>query len=213
MYFKKLNSYIKFYFFKHWTSRKFKVGHAESFDDFLSIHKLRYEVYCEEYNYLDPGNYPDNLERDEFDDFSEHFILKHKNEGIVGYVRLIKNSHFGFPIENAFELTLGDININKGKTAEVSRLIVSSEFRRLHLLMVLIKEILIYAIEHDIEYVYSVMDDKLLYMLIKLGFTYKKIGPYKTHQGVTCPNILLISELEKNLKKENRFLYNYFFKN
>ncbi len=36
--------------------------------------RLRFEVYCQEYGYLDPRCYPDGLERDAFDDHAAHVL-------------------------------------------------------------------------------------------------------------------------------------------
>jgi len=208
-FFKRLNNYAKFYFFELWISRHFKFRVAENLDDYLKAYQIRYEVYCEEYNYLNPKDYPNRLEKDQYDPHSEHFLINNSTKDIVAYVRLILNSKEGFPIEKHFKLDLKDFKIDKNKTGEISRLIVSREYRRLHIILVLIKGLYKYVKVHGIEYIYSVMDDRLLNMLIKLGFPFRKIGPYTTYQGITCPNILVVKEMEDNLRKRNNLLYRY----
>ncbi|MBU0597635.1 GNAT family N-acetyltransferase [Patescibacteria group bacterium] len=212
VFFKKLKSSFKFYFFNLWSSRKFSFFQSKSFNDLLKIYKLRYEVYCEEYNYLKSEDYPDNLEQDKYDPFSQHFAIKNGSEEIVGYVRLIFNSKHGFPIESEFDLNFGHIKIDREKTVEISRLIVSNEYRKLHLILLLVRGILNFAKDNNVKYAFSVMDDRLLKMLVKMKFPFRKIGPYTSYQGVTCPNILILEDLKKELRQKNKLLFNYLYK-
>lgn len=100
------------------------------------IFRLRFKVYCEEWGFEDPRNYPDGQERNEFDDKSEHFaIWSTSDESIVGSARIILPSDLGYPLEENCELdpalyksALGNSGISK--IGEVSRLAISKEYRK-----------------------------------------------------------------------------------
>ena len=50
----------------------FKI--ATTREELDNVFKLRYQVYCKEYAYLNPSDYPDSKERDDWDQFSTQFI-------------------------------------------------------------------------------------------------------------------------------------------
>ncbi|MDD5039980.1 MAG: GNAT family N-acetyltransferase [Patescibacteria group bacterium] len=215
-FFKKLDNFFKFIIFNHWTSRNFYIRYSQNLDDMYRIYRLRYEVYCEQYNYLQASNYPHKLESDEYDPYSEHFVLLKRNfkggvEEIVGYVRLILISDKGFPIENHFKINSQD-KIDRNHIAEISRLILSPDYRRFHLMLLLIRAMYHYVKSKGITQIYSVMDDRLLNMLLKLSFPFNRIGEYSSYQGHTCPNLLKVAEMEDFLKRKNPLFYNFFSK-
>ncbi len=98
-------------------------------------HRLRYAVYCEERGYEDPNQFPDNFERDEYDDESVHTIVRHRQTAHpLGVVRLVLPNQLdlghSFPIEQYFghlfdESTLQDFNFSRHNIAEVSRFAIS----------------------------------------------------------------------------------------
>lgn len=100
--------------------------------------RLRYQVYCLETGYFDPGANPDGMETDEYDERSAHSILVHKPTGqVAGTVRLIlpDDSHpdGGLPARMISKDGLGMLapsDLPIGKTAEISRFAVSKKFRR-----------------------------------------------------------------------------------
>ncbi|MFC6668980.1 PEP-CTERM/exosortase system-associated acyltransferase [Marinobacterium aestuariivivens] len=102
--------------------------------------RIRYEVYCEELGFEDKEAFPDGLERDEFDVFSDHLLLEHNiSKEFAGTVRFVHTSASNpkqiLPLEKycgfAFDPGLFDLNAQqRGSIAEVSRLAVSSHFRR-----------------------------------------------------------------------------------
>lgn len=101
--------------------------------------ELRYRVYCLEKGYEDPRNYPEGLEKDEYDVRSVHTILRHRSTGVVtGTVRLVlansENESEYFPTE-----ALGVLRRNgrddmwrvpRRRLGEISRFAVSKVFRR-----------------------------------------------------------------------------------
>lgn len=96
---------------------------------------LRYLVYCQERNFLPAQNYPDGKESDEFDQYSHHFAAFDPSEQIAGAVRLVRHSRaLKLPLQRYCTLfeDLPDHlkSIPLASTAEISRLVVSKDYRR-----------------------------------------------------------------------------------
>lgn len=96
------------------------------------IYRLRYQVYCQECNFLKAEDYPDGIESDKYDQHSLHFVAE-TDFGPVGYARLVMNSALRYPLEEHYKK--GDLKINlaemdRKKLCEISRLIISKKMRR-----------------------------------------------------------------------------------
>lgn len=96
--------------------------------------KLRYEVYCNERQFLRCEDYPTKLEIDPFDAHSIH-VGGHNQDGVmIGTVRLVLSSPIGFPLFEHCEL-FPEYDYLRDKTrlltcAEISRLAISKMYRR-----------------------------------------------------------------------------------
>jgi N-acyl amino acid synthase of PEP-CTERM/exosortase system len=95
------------------------------------IYRLRYQVYCKECEFIREEDYPAGMERDKYDPHSIHFVTEDAY-GIIGTMRLIMDSPLGFPFEEHCEGKLSmDVNkLPRKQIAEVSRLVISKNFRR-----------------------------------------------------------------------------------
>ncbi len=207
---KKIIKSIEFWYFQKTFNDKFIFYTTIDKDDLDDLYKIRYQVYCEEYNYLNKLKYKEKKEYDQYDEKSIHFVLRDKiNNDIAATVRLILNSQIGFPIEKNFKINIHIPIKNRNNLAEISRLIVSRKYRRRFLLLALIKGIYAYIKLNNLMQIYSVLDDKLFPMLIDIGFPFKKIGTPSMYQGITSPYILDISEMEHRLHDINPRLYRY----
>lgn len=101
------------------------------------VYRLRYQVYCLETGFENPDRFPSGLERDECDDRSEHFLVRHKRTGeYAATTRLIlpdpARPDALFPIEEHCALDRLDLTqkMRRDKIAEVSRFCVSKSFKR-----------------------------------------------------------------------------------
>jgi len=105
-------------------------------EEYHALHSLRYQVYCHEAHFLNPDEYPAELEIDEFDTVSEHFIATkaNSNHDIVGTVRLVRwSEHLSFPTAVFFKPLLDQLDHKKfphATTAEISRLCISKQYRK-----------------------------------------------------------------------------------
>ncbi|HYJ95214.1 MAG TPA: GNAT family N-acyltransferase, partial [Vicinamibacterales bacterium] len=59
--------------------------------------QLRYQVYCVERRFLNPDDYPDQRERDEFDRHSLHLGVLSPDGALLATARLVKVNLIGLP--------------------------------------------------------------------------------------------------------------------
>ena len=96
-----------------------------------TIHRLRYQVYVNEWGFEKPDDHPGGLEKDEHDRHSVHFYACPKGaDEIIGSARIILGSDLPFPIERHFDVGGFPAEGRRGQMAEISRLAVSKEYRR-----------------------------------------------------------------------------------
>jgi N-acyl amino acid synthase of PEP-CTERM/exosortase system len=95
------------------------------------IFKLRYQVYCLECAFLQPKHYLDEMELDDYDEFSTHFAAYTMDEHLVGSVRLVQpgeGKRYPFELHcNTFEQFEMP---PREQVAEISRLVVKKSHRR-----------------------------------------------------------------------------------
>lgn len=100
------------------------------------VFKLRYKVYCDEWGFEKATDYPEGMERNEFDTQAEHFIIQSTvDNSIIGTARVIFPSELGYP---ATKHCIIDPNLHKqylangekARIGEVSRLAISKEYRK-----------------------------------------------------------------------------------
>ena len=91
-------------------------------------------------------------------------------------------------------------------------MIVSREYRSAShfILLGLCKEIYLLSQVDTINYVYALVDNKIFLLLKRIGFVFMPIGNRLKYMGEVLPTILSKEDLEKNLPKNNLWLYEYF---
>lgn len=104
------------------------------------VYRIRYKVYCQELRYEREEDCRDGMERDIYDSRSIHCLLMHRASGLyAGCARLVLAAHDDpeakFPFEKVCgdNLLLNSIDLNNFTrycSGEVSRLAVTSEFRK-----------------------------------------------------------------------------------
>ncbi len=97
----------------------------------LEIYKLRYEVYCLECHFLNAEDYKEQLEVDEFDEYSTHISAFDLDNSIIGSVRLVQpQKNQIYPFETHCSVFDGFEYPDRAKTGEISRLVVKKSYRR-----------------------------------------------------------------------------------
>jgi len=120
--------------------RYFRAVSATTDEQRNEVFRIRYDVYCAELGFEDPGKFVDRREIDVYDEFSLHCLLYHRgSDGYAGCVRLVmvdpQRKDDLLPFEHLCRDTmyrdvLAGLVKDRTKVAEISRLAVRSTFRR-----------------------------------------------------------------------------------
>jgi N-acyl amino acid synthase of PEP-CTERM/exosortase system len=103
--------------------------------DLETAYRIRYQVYCLERGLLRKDDYPDGLERDEYDAVSLHVLATHRSGEPAGTARLVTHSALGFPLmrhcrfAGAYEYLNDPAYPGHAHGAEVSRMAIAKTFR------------------------------------------------------------------------------------
>lgn len=182
---------------------KIVVKEVETPEELDAIFQLRYQVYCYETKSLDPKDYPDKREIDEYDKYSIHFIALAGDE-TIGTIRLIKpNAEGKFLMEEKIQLPSW---LDRDKTLEGSRLVVKKEWRRYLISLFLLKEAFSWSREHGVIYWCSAWHHRFWLFLKKNGWHFinlKRGGPVLYHNTEVVPIILPIQDENVNFSLIN----------
>lgn len=101
------------------------------------VYKLRYQVYCVENAFLNSEDYPDNLEIDDYDQQSVHYLIRHRKSGdYAATTRLIlpevNNPEKLLPLELYCKIDNFAVMqaIDREHLGEISRFCVSKAFKK-----------------------------------------------------------------------------------
>ncbi len=209
---------------------------ASGYKAFEKALAMRYEVYCIECNFLSPGDYPDGVETDEHDEHAAHFYAFDDEEELVGYVRLVKpDPESRFPFQKHCDLSSGVELPNPGQAAEISRLMVRSDYRRRQssglsnataqqnsavfkvdrrhqapaVLLNLYRQMYQHCLSHDIRFWYAAMEKPLSRSLARLGFSFVSIGPATDYYGPVAPYLADLRTLEAEVLQRDADLMDW----
>ncbi len=110
----------------------FEVFLADTLESQEIHFNVRYKVYCEEMGFEDKELFPNQMEFDEYDNNSVHFLVRHKWTGHwIGAMRLIlSDGGSAFPMEQWCVLDEELTPSRYAQSIELSRLCVLKETRR-----------------------------------------------------------------------------------
>jgi len=119
----------------------FRIEIAQTKEQKSKVYGIRYRVYCDEFGYESIDKFPDEEEKDEYDDFSLHCLIIHKSSGLpAACVRLVpasygQNKTTLLPLERYCEDSLDheyidNLNLDRKTVCEISRLAIDCLFRR-----------------------------------------------------------------------------------
>jgi len=130
----------------HLANNNFIIDHFDQYFEMVpaisdelknEVYKLRYQVFCIENEIFNSEHYPDNLESDNYDQHSVHYLIRHRNSGdYAATTRLIlpdtNNMEKLFPLELHCEIdNLAALQpINRKHLAEISRFCISKAFKK-----------------------------------------------------------------------------------
>ena len=185
-------------------SARHEVHRRAVTDDRLSaIQRLRYEVYCLERGFRDAADYPDGREYDEYDPHATHICATDTSGAVVGTVRLVHHSPLGLPVQqHGARLSVAADELERRRTAEVSRLILAKQYRK-HtidqplLLWGLFARMYEESCRLGIGYWVAAMEEGLWRLLRRFGFPVDPIGESIDYFGPVVPYGVVVSAVEK----------------
>jgi len=118
-------------------NRYFRLVEPTTPELMKQVYSLRYHAYCLETGFERPEDYPDEMERDQYDEQSDHCLIIHREtNAYAATTRLVladpENLDRPFPIELHSRIDRTDLvqAIPRHQIAEVSRFCVSKDFKR-----------------------------------------------------------------------------------
>lgn len=175
------------------------VKRATTQEEIDAIHRLYYEVFCEELGMRNPGDYPDKKDIDDYVSCSTYFYAEEVDE-IIGAIRLVSHKCTGkFLMEKTFQLP--DFITTQRETAlEVSRAVIKKTKRKTgdHLtLLALLKTLCEFSENNNYRYLCAFIIPAVLEVLLKIGWKFKWVGQSsKMYNAFFTPVVI-------ELKKEN----------
>jgi N-acyl amino acid synthase of PEP-CTERM/exosortase system len=121
--------------FQRYFSVKFAVTPKQK----QQVYHIRYRVYCDEFGYEPADRFPDEMERDSYDEHALHCLIVHRSGMPAGCVRLVPahgdSSKFPLPFEQFCGESLDQgfidsLGLERNSVCEISRLAVDGAFRR-----------------------------------------------------------------------------------
>jgi N-acyl-L-homoserine lactone synthetase len=192
----------------------FEVVFADT-ESARSIHyRMRYQVYCLERGYEDPGAFPHGEERDEWDGNAAHFMVRHRPTGQwLATLRLVLPRAGCLPVSGHCELPQ-EVRSKAPvvQAAEISRLCIWPAGRRLvasvpslssELLTALLRAALDYSREQGLRYWYFLISPALARMVRRLCISLTPAGEACELRGRRIP---YVTDLERTLQESETLL-------
>ncbi len=186
------------------------------------ISELRYEVYCEEYGYVDEDKYENRGESDIYDsDSAVHFGIFY-NGKMFGYMRLLLNRREIIPalkLHDGYREELTDYRLDE--VAEISRFIIGRKRYKemtgsslgiaagITLFGALVKEQYNYVRRNGIRAWVLLIEKSMHRMMDRIGVCTRCIGEKINHMGEVYPYITHIDDLDLHLFQNNRSYLEY----
>jgi N-acyl amino acid synthase of PEP-CTERM/exosortase system len=234
-----LNHHSKAQHFAYLNANHFDIVRANTPHLLDEAYGLRYQVYCIEKGFEDPARHPDGRETDIDDDRAVHALLVHRRTGAyAGTARVILPSadepHRLLPTQRILA-SEGRTLTARGAMAEISRFLVSKQFRRRggeelysdvagpgegvagpserrmapYITFGLIRGVLEICAEYRITHLCAVMDPALIRILRRFGLDFEKIGDLVDHRGTLQPCVARLEDLVEHSRANGTPLWQY----
>jgi N-acyl-L-homoserine lactone synthetase len=159
---------------------------CETADQIEAARRLRYEVYCLEKGWIDPGTCDEGMESDALDEGAVHFLAL--KDGVpVGTVRALPGDTYDLPA--AKFLPLEQFDVEPSQIAEVSRLATLRHHGRAQNPYVFIRLVLLmweWATQRSIKVWLAVIDVPLYHLLVRMGMPVIAEGEEVEYIGSRC---------------------------
>ncbi len=222
---------------KHSFDSCFEVFLADTPESKLIHYNLRYQVYCDEMGFEDKDKFPDQMEIDDWDSQSAHFMVRHTHTGQwLGALRLVSQVSSAFPFETKCVPTTPITPDQYQHSMELSRLCVLREARRFaprsfaeqasdetsnirylstlrnqnrSIMWGLIRAAVVYSSQNDITQMYFLVAPALALAVKKEGFAMRQVAEACDHRGQRIPYSLDVADVLANSLWETDYRFEY----
>jgi len=193
-----------------------------------NIHfNLRYQIYCLEKGYEEASKFKDELEKDEYDDRSAHFLIKHRADNQwIGVFRLIISNYEDLPICKSTHVShLHRVDPHQ-IAAEFSRLAIIRPFQKLagkkqHAvddadMCIIFNAVSVgieYSRKHGADKIYFLCRRSLTKVVNKMGIKTPQIGNKTVYRGTRYPYKLDLSDFPHKLFENQQAVQAFHRKN
>lgn len=187
-------------------------------------YRLRYQVYCLERGFLEPGQYPDDMETDAFDAHAVHIGVVNTADELVATARLVQPSAAGLPlfghcVVTSDRDTFSDPSL---RVVEVSRLAVSRRYNRRRgdsfyglqgrretidgverrraggqVVLVLYRELYQVSKRRGFTHWLAATERSLQRLVAGYRFPFRQIGPEIDYFGMVAPYLMDLAEFDR----------------
>lgn len=192
----------------HWLEGRQIDSDARLMDE---SHRLRYQVYCVERGFLNPDDYPDRREQDEYDRHSLHLGVVDGMGSLLATARLVKVHVPGLPLFRHCRIYANETELYRetNRVVEVSRLCVSRQLRRYRsdrrTVVTMLYRALFQASKQNGFTHWLVATERSLQRLVTdFGFPFRAIGPFSDYCGEVAPYLMDLHEFEEIIQSRTR---------
>jgi len=167
------------------------------------IQRLRFQVYCQERNFLDANHYPDGRETDKYDRNSLHFCAVDGSGNVAAAVRLVLHSEHGFPLMKYCSLYPHErdaIQAAPMRVAEVSRFVSSRQCRGssgANAALSFYDQFFSAGRLLGVTQLVAAMERPLVRLLARDGLVSRQIGHESEYAGRVIPCSTLVSDFKR----------------
>lgn len=146
---------------------------------------LRYSVFCEEKQWIDPRQCDDGIEEDEHDELAVHFLVLEDGHP-VGTARLLLGRHQKLPAAEYFDPAA--IGVHDTHVVEISRLAIRRHSRShdLRVFLSLMQAMWLWGSDNSMLVALAIADAPLFTSLQRLGIPALAISPEVEFLGSPC---------------------------
>jgi N-acyl-L-homoserine lactone synthetase len=166
--------------------------------------RLRYQVYCVERSFLNANDYPEQLERDEFDRYSVHVGIVDRQQSLVASSRLIQVSMSGLPLFRHCQIFPDETELycESNRIVEVSRLCVSRQIRergqgRAAVVAALYRTLYQASKRAGFTHWLVATEHSLQRLVTSFGFPFRPVGPLTDYFGPVAPYLMDLREFDQ----------------
>jgi N-acyl-L-homoserine lactone synthetase len=167
-------------------------------------YKFRYKIMHYELGHLKENK--NEIDIDEYDKYSIHFVALDKNKNICATTRLIINSPIEYPTPKYMNINLDLKTSNGPKFAELSRVFIDKKVRNLEnsklIMYKFIAMMYPFLITSNINFIYAALEKKFIRLLHIIHIHFDIIGEGGDFYGFRYPCITTI----KGLSGKNPFI-------